>query len=147
MIKSHSDKDPFVHGLNGKDFIEMSEYHSARADSVITGSQPNLYEADIAECGGGRFIASGRGLSLVVIHDRQGMSAKQAARIRGSKISQDADQFAANTLPVIAAIRKAGINSFNGIAKALNDRGIPTARGTSWYAATVKNVTAYQAAA
>ena len=79
--------------------------------------------------------------------DRQGMSAKQAARIRGSKISQDADQFAANTLPVIAAIRKAGINSLNGIAKALNDRGIPTARGTSWYAATVKNVTAHQAAA
>lgn len=46
----------------------MSEYHSARADSVITGSQPNLYKADIAECGGGRFIVSGRGLSLVVIH-------------------------------------------------------------------------------
>ena len=79
--------------------------------------------------------------------DRQGMSAKQAARIRGNKISQDADQFAANTLPVIAAIRKAGINSLNGIAKALNDRGIPTARGTSWYAATVKNLTAHQSAA
>jgi DNA invertase Pin-like site-specific DNA recombinase len=78
---------------------------------------------------------------------RQGMSAKEAARIRGNRISQDADQFAANTLPVIAAIRKAGINSFNGIAKALNHRGIPTARGTSWYAATVKNITAHQAAA
>lgn len=73
---------------------------------------------------------------------RHGMSAKEAARIRGNRISQDAEQFAANTLPVIAAIRKAGINSYNGIAKALNDRGIPTARGTSWYAATVKNLTA-----
>ena len=77
---------------------------------------------------------------------RQGMTAKEAARIRGSKISQDADQFAANTLPVIAAIKKAGISSFNGIAKALNDRGIPTARGTSWYAATVKNVASHQMA-
>ena len=75
------------------------------------------------------------------------MTAKEAARIRGSKISQEADQFAANTLPIIASIRKAWIGSFNGIAKALNDRGIPTARGTSWYAATVKNLTAHKAAA
>ena len=72
---------------------------------------------------------------------RQGMTAKEAARVRGRKISQEADQFAANTLPVIASIRKAGITSLHGIAKALNDRGIPTARGTSWYAATVKNIT------
>jgi len=78
---------------------------------------------------------------------RQGMTAKEAARIRGSKISQEADQFAANALPVIAAIRKAGITSLNGIAKALNDRGVPTARRTSWYAATVKNLTAHKAAA
>ena len=78
---------------------------------------------------------------------RQGMTAKEAARIRGTRISLDADQFAANTLPVIASIKKAGINSLNGIAKALNDRGIPTARGTSWYASTVRNITAHGGAA
>ena len=72
--------------------------------------------------------------------DRQGMSPKEAACVRGGKIRQEADQFAANTLPVIAAIKATGIKSFNGIAKALNARGIPTARGTSWYAATVKNL-------
>ena len=77
---------------------------------------------------------------------RQGMTAKEAARIRGNRISLDADQFAANTLPVIASIKKAGITSLHGIAKALNDRGVPSARGASWYASTVKNITAHQAA-
>ncbi len=73
------------------------------------------------------------------------MSAKEAASVRGSKISQEADQFSANTLPVIAAIKAAGIRSFNGIAKALNARGIPTARDTVWYAGTVKNLIGYEA--
>lgn len=74
---------------------------------------------------------------------RKGMSPTEAARIRGNRISQEADQFAANTLPVIAAIKAAGISSFSGIAKALNARGIPTARGTSWYPATVRNLAAH----
>ena len=66
--------------------------------------------------------------------------------IRGSRISQDARQFAANTLPIVASIKKAVISTYSCIAKALNDRGIPTARGTSWYAATVKNLSAHSAA-
>jgi len=33
-----------------------------------------------------------------------------------------------------------GVTSCLGIAKALNARGIPTARGGYWYAGTVKNV-------
>ena len=40
-----------------------------------------------------------------------------------------------------------GVPTFNGTAKALNDRGVPIARGTSWYAATVKNIIAHEAAA
>jgi DNA invertase Pin-like site-specific DNA recombinase len=71
---------------------------------------------------------------------RKGPSPTEAARIRGRRISQDARQFAANTLPIIASIKKAGVSTYSGVAKALNDRGVPTARGTSWYAATVKNL-------
>jgi hypothetical protein len=39
--------------------------------------------------------------------------------------------------PVIEAIRAEGITSATGIAKALNERGIPSARGGKWQAAQV----------
>jgi hypothetical protein len=42
--------------------------------------------------------------------------------------------------PVIEAIRAEGITSATGIAKALNDRGIPTARGTKWQAVQVQRL-------
>jgi hypothetical protein len=37
-------------------------------------------------------------------------------------------------LPVVEAIRAEGIISATGIAKALNERGIPTTRGGRWQA-------------
>ncbi|MFK7945516.1 MAG: recombinase family protein [Paracoccaceae bacterium] len=40
----------------------------------------------------------------------------------------DADRFAASVLPVIEAIRATGITSLRDIARALNTRGVPTAR-------------------
>src|SRR3954462_11123693 len=43
-----------------------------------------------------------------------------------------ADARAADILPVIAGIRAAGVTSANGIARALNGRGIPAARGGGW---------------
>jgi DNA invertase Pin-like site-specific DNA recombinase len=42
--------------------------------------------------------------------------------------------------PVIEDIRAEGITSATGIAKALNDRGIPTARGTKWQAVQVQRL-------
>jgi hypothetical protein len=39
--------------------------------------------------------------------------------------------------PVIEAIRAQGITSAEGIAKALNERKIPTARGGKWQAVQV----------
>ena len=53
-----------------------------------------------------------------------------------------ADQFAANALPVIESIRAAGATSFEAIAKALNARGIRTARGGRWHSTTVRNLLA-----
>ncbi|MCJ2054150.1 recombinase family protein [Methylobacterium sp. J-070] len=44
--------------------------------------------------------------------------------------------------PVIAELRAAGITSANGIAKALNERGIPTAKGGQWQAVQVQRVLA-----
>ncbi len=51
-----------------------------------------------------------------------------------------ANRFAANVVPVIRDIERAGVTTLQGIADALNARGIRTARGRRWYATTVKNV-------
>ncbi len=51
-----------------------------------------------------------------------------------------ADQHAANGLPVIREIRRAGAMSLHQIADALNARGITTPRGGQWYASSVRNV-------
>src|SRR5271169_1153749 len=51
-----------------------------------------------------------------------------------------AGRFAANVLPIIESIRASGISSYLGIAEALNNRGIRTARGGRWHATTVRNL-------
>jgi hypothetical protein len=46
----------------------------------------------------------------------------------------------ADLIPVIEAIRADGVTSATGIAKVLNDRGIPTTRGGRWQAVQVQRV-------
>jgi DNA invertase Pin-like site-specific DNA recombinase len=53
-----------------------------------------------------------------------------------------ADRHAANVIPVINEVRKAGATTLREIADALNARGISTPRGGQWYAASVRNVLA-----
>lgn len=63
------------------------------------------------------------------------------AQAKGSMATKRAaEAFAANILPIIEQIRRSGVDSYNGIAIALNARGIKTARGGLWAAATVRNV-------
>jgi DNA invertase Pin-like site-specific DNA recombinase len=92
-------------------------------------------------------------LAAVAEHEREMISTRTrdalaAAKARGVKLGgpklaeaqhngsqanrEKADQFAANTRPVIEQIRKSGITSLRGIAAALNARGVPTARGGTW---------------
>jgi hypothetical protein len=48
---------------------------------------------------------------------------------------------AADLAPTVKALQAAGITSLNGIAEALNERGIPTAAGRChWYATQVSRV-------
>jgi DNA invertase Pin-like site-specific DNA recombinase len=49
---------------------------------------------------------------------------------------------ASNVLPIVDAIRASGIATLSGIAEALNNRGIGTARGGQWHASSVKNLLA-----
>jgi len=55
-------------------------------------------------------------------------------------IRRAADQFAANVLPVIGQIKAAGVSTLDGIAEALNSRGVKTARGGRWHPTTVRNL-------
>lgn len=57
-----------------------------------------------------------------------------------------ADAFAANVLPIVRELRKAGCDSLGKIAEALNARGIKTARGGAWYGKTVANLLAREPA-
>lgn len=47
---------------------------------------------------------------------------------------------AADLAPIVASIRAEGVTSLNGIAQALNARGIPTALGGRWSAVQVSRV-------
>jgi DNA invertase Pin-like site-specific DNA recombinase len=68
---------------------------------------------------------------------------KAAARL-GAAVNRDqAQQFARNVLPIVSSIRAAGIQSLSAIAEALNARGITTARGGRWHAATVSRLIQY----
>lgn len=60
---------------------------------------------------------------------------------RGSLANQEQAQArAADIMPVIAAIQAEGVISLSAIARALNDRSIPTARGALWSAVQVQRV-------
>ena len=94
--------------------------------------------------------------NLVAERTRQALSAKKArgallgnrtnlpeAQAKGVETNQEnADAHAANVLPVIRQIQASGATTLRAVAEALNARGIQTARGGRWHAATVRNVLA-----
>lgn len=65
-----------------------------------------------------------------------------AGCIGRARQSLEADRFAANALPVVLEIRACGVKSLAALATALNNRGIPTARGGAWHVSTVRNLLA-----
>ncbi len=82
--------------------------------------------------------ARGRALGWS-IPSRRGEQAQASRKgVEGNRAK--ADQHAANVLPVMREIERAGVTTLQGIAEALNARGIRTARGRRWYASTVRNL-------
>jgi len=66
----------------------------------------------------------------------------EAGRIGRSVQTAAADEHARALLPALRAIRAEGAISIGAVARALNDRKIPTARGLQWYVSTVANLLA-----
>jgi hypothetical protein len=66
----------------------------------------------------------------------------QVRKVALEDIGAAADNHAANVLPIIREIRKAGATTLREIAHALNARGVQTARSGRWHAMTVSNVLA-----
>jgi DNA invertase Pin-like site-specific DNA recombinase len=92
-------------------------------------------------------------LTAVAEHERAAISertkaALAAAKARGTRLGNprladaakrgtaavkaNARQFAANVLPIIEEIERAGITSHNAVATKLNERNVRTARGGKW---------------
>jgi DNA invertase Pin-like site-specific DNA recombinase len=93
--------------------------------------------------------------ALICARTREALArAKARGRVLGSPeldrarekaaeaVKTEADRYAANVLPVIEAIKRAGATTLREIADALNARGVATARGGQWHAMTVRNVLA-----
>jgi len=66
-----------------------------------------------------------------------------AGKLGNAAMKRKADARAADLAPIIAELQAAGAMSLRAIAAALNERGIPTARGVGiWSAAQVMSVLA-----
>jgi DNA invertase Pin-like site-specific DNA recombinase len=100
-------------------------------------------------------------LAAVAQHEREMIAqrtkdALQAAKARGvvlgnpkladvrdravASVKADADRFAKNVAPIIREIQSSGATSHRGIARALNARGVATARGGHWTAVQVGSI-------
>jgi DNA invertase Pin-like site-specific DNA recombinase len=91
--------------------------------------------------------------NMIAMRTREALQAKKAdgAKLGGPKLAEarvaamavkraEADKFAANVMPIIESIRKAGTKTLREIADALNARGVHTVNGGRWHATTVKNI-------
>jgi Recombinase len=69
----------------------------------------------------------GSGPMVVVIGRRHQPKAAHAAR---KARTARANAWAAELAPIVADIQASGVTGLKGIARALNERGVPTPRGT-----------------
>jgi DNA invertase Pin-like site-specific DNA recombinase len=56
----------------------------------------------------------------------------EASALGVSANKANADRFAANVLPILREIQASGVTTLRGLARALDARGIRSARGTPW---------------
>jgi DNA invertase Pin-like site-specific DNA recombinase len=71
-----------------------------------------------------------------------GPKLRQARKSALGAVRANAERHAANVLPIIREVQRAGARTLRDVADALNARGVSTARGGRWHAQTVANVLA-----
>jgi hypothetical protein len=86
-----------------------------------------------------RFLRAGREVMLSAQSGEAKVMPRESLQRTGLVARRTrANKHAADLAPIIAELRAAGITSLTGIAGALNERGIPTTRGSGpWYHAQV----------
>jgi DNA invertase Pin-like site-specific DNA recombinase len=82
-------------------------------------------------------LAAAKARGVVLGNPRLDEVRGRAVRRAKASNKASADRFAKSVLPVIREIEASGVVSHRGIARALNDRGVATARGGVWTAVQV----------
>jgi len=129
----------------GETLRRRADEHAARVRPVIEEIRlagPTTYQA-VADALNERRVPTARGgkwhsKTVANLVRREGMG--QPAGPGPQTLMRKADEFARNVLPVVRELQAQGIKTQRGLAKALNERGVPTARSGVWHAATVGNV-------
>ena len=120
---------------SGVDFVAVDMPHANRLTvHILSAVAEHEREMIAARTKAALQAAKARGVRLWAPDPSKGASIGRAAQ------AATADQFAANVRPIIADIQRAGVASLRNIAAALNARGVHTANGGTWHAATVRNV-------
>lgn len=137
-------RDPhFLHGLQraGIDFVaaDMPDANKLTVGVMALVAEQER-EAISARTKAALAAAKAAGKVLGGYRGHSFSEADHAAAAAGRKAKGDAQ--AARLAPVVASLREDGITTASGIAKALNERGIPTARGGEWQAVQVQRVLA-----
>jgi DNA invertase Pin-like site-specific DNA recombinase len=65
---------------------------------------------------------------------------REAGALGRRALTKDADAFAAKVMPIVESLRAAGVRDLRGLAAALNERGVRTARGGRWHVSNVRNL-------
>ncbi len=121
----------FISGLmeSGVDFVaaDMPEANKLTVH-VLAAVAEHEREAISARTKAALAAAKARGKKLGWAMPERKREQRQAALKGAARGMERADSFAANVMPIIEEIRRAGVTTLQGIADALNARGIKTAR-------------------
>jgi DNA invertase Pin-like site-specific DNA recombinase len=123
---------PSIEGPTGRFMLQQMASVAELEAGMISARTKAALARSTKKLGGVRYRDDG---SLVVLPAREAHAASLATR------QARADAGAADIAPTIKAAQAAGATSLRAIAAALNDQGIPTARGNgSWSAVQVARV-------